>query len=79
MVAILTSIDRGGKSLFIQGICPSCGACLRELVGGRITEVLPNLQNIFVEGLKPRGRFQKYIRQFFAARQLSGHLIPPSD
>jgi hypothetical protein len=50
-------------------------AALQELIGGRITEVLPNLQNIFVEGLEPSGPFQKSIGQFVAARQLSDHPI----
>jgi hypothetical protein len=50
-------------------------AALQGLVGGRITEVLPGLQNIFVEGLEPSGPFQENIGQFVAARQLSGHLI----
>ena len=50
-------------------------ASLQELVGGRITEVLPSLQNIFVEDLEPSGPFQENIGQFFAARRLSGHPI----
>jgi hypothetical protein len=45
------------------------------LVGGRTTEVLPSLQNIFVEGLEPLGPFQENIGQFVAVRQLSGHPI----
>ena len=54
-------------------------ATLQELVGGRITEVLPSLQNIFVEELEPSGPFQKSIGQFVAARQLSGHSVVVSD
>jgi hypothetical protein len=50
-------------------------AALQEPVGGRITEVLPSLRNIFVEGLKPSGPFQENIGQFVAAQQLSGHPI----
>jgi len=38
--------------------------------GGSTTEVLPSLQNISVEGARP---FRENIRQFDAARQLSGH------
>jgi hypothetical protein len=48
---------------------------LQELVGDRITEVLPSLENIFVEGFEPLGPFQKKIGQFIAARQLSDHPI----
>jgi hypothetical protein len=58
---------------------PGIAAVLKELVGGRITEVLPNLRNIFVKGLEPSGAFQKNIGQFVDARQLSGHLIAISD
>jgi hypothetical protein len=54
---------------------PGIAAALQELVGGGITEVLPSLQRIFVEGLEPSGPFQKSIGQFVAARQLSGHPI----
>jgi hypothetical protein len=54
---------------------PGIAAGLQELVEGRITEVLPSLQNIFVEGLEPSGPFQENIEQFVAARQLSGHPI----
>jgi hypothetical protein len=54
-------------------------ATLQELVGSRITEVLPSLQNIFVEGLEPSGPFQKNIGQFIAARQLSDHPVAIFD
>jgi hypothetical protein len=56
---------------FAQGIT----AGLQELDGDRITEVLPSLQNIFVEGLEPAGPFQENMGQFVAARQLSDHPI----
>ena len=51
-------------------------AALEELVWDRITEVLPSLQNIFVEELEPDWRlFQKHIGQFITARQLSSHPV----
>jgi hypothetical protein len=50
-------------------------AALQELVAGRITEVLPSLQSIFVQGIEPSGPFQEKIGQFVAARRLSGHPI----
>ena len=34
---------------------PGIAAALQELVGGGIMEVLPSLQNIFVEELEPSG------------------------
>jgi hypothetical protein len=64
------------ENLYLSNeFAPGVVLALRELVGDRMTEVLPNLQNIFVEWLKPQDRFQKCIRQFVAARQLSGHPI----
>jgi hypothetical protein len=52
---------------------PGIVEALQVLVGGRTTEVLPSLQNIFfVEGLELSGPFQKNIEQFVASRQLSG-------
>jgi len=50
-------------------------AALQELVGARIAEVLPSLQNIFVEGLGPLRCFQENIGQFVTARQRSGHPV----
>ena len=64
------------KNLYLsKDFAPGIATALRELVGGRITDVLPRLQNIFVEGLEPSGPFQENIGQFVAARQLSGHPI----
>jgi hypothetical protein len=57
---------------------PGIAAALQELDGGRITEVLPSLQNIFVEGLELSGPVQENIGQFVAARQLSGRPIAVS-
>ena len=58
---------------------PGIAAALQELVEGRITEVLPSLQNIFVEALEALGPFQENIGQFAAARQLSNHPIAVFD
>ena len=54
---------------------PGIAVALQDVVGGRITVVMPSLQNIFVEGLEPSGPFQENIAQFVTARQLSGHLV----
>jgi hypothetical protein len=54
---------------------PGIAATLQELIGARITEVLPSLQNIFVEGPEPLRPLQENIGQFVAARQLSGRPI----
>jgi hypothetical protein len=64
------------KSLYLgEESAPDIAAALRELVGGRITEVLPSLQNIFVEGLEPSGLLREKFGQFVAARQLLGYPI----
>ena len=68
------------KNLYLsKEFAPGIAAALQELVGDRITEVLPSLQNIFVQGLEPSGSFQANIGQFLAARQLSNHPIAVSD
>ena len=68
------------KNLYLSKECsPGIAAALQELVGSRITAVLPSLQNIFVKGLEPSGSFQENIGQFVAARQLSDHPITIID
>jgi hypothetical protein len=68
------------KNLYLsKEFAPDIATVLQELVGDRMTEVLPSLQNIFVEGLEPSGPFQENIGQFVAARQLSDHHITISD
>ena len=56
---------------FVSLIAPA----LRELVEGRVTEVLPALQNIFLKGLESSRSVQESIRQFVAARQVTNHPI----
>jgi len=64
------------KNLYLsKEFAPGIAAALKELVEGRITVVLPSLQNIFVQGLEASGPFQEKIGHFVAARQLSGHPI----
>ena len=68
------------KNLYLSDIsAPDIATALQELVGSRITEVLPSLQNIFVEGLETSGPFQENIGRFVAARQLSDSPIVVSD
>jgi hypothetical protein len=68
------------KNLYLsKEFAPDIATVLQELVGDRMTEVLPSLQNIFVEGLEPSGLFQENIGQFVAARQRSDHPIALSD
>ena len=68
------------KDLYLsKEFAPGIAAALQELVGGRLTEVLPSLRNIFVKGLEPSEPFRKRIGQFVAARRLSNHRITISD
>ena len=62
------------KNLYIsEGFQLNMAFALRELAGGRTTEVLPSLQNIFLERFEPYS--QEAIRVFIATRQLSGRPI----
>jgi hypothetical protein len=54
------------------------GPALQELVVGGTTEVLPTLQNMFLEGLESSGAVQESIGQFVSARQVVGHPIAVS-
>ena len=64
------------ESLYLsEELASGIAAALQDLAGEGGTDVLPSLRNIFVEGLEPSGPFQKDIRQFLAARQLSNHPI----
>jgi hypothetical protein len=67
------------KNLYIsENAVSSIALALQHPVGGslgRTTQVLPNLQNLFLEGLQPSGPVQKGIEQFVKARQLSGNPI----
>ena len=63
----------GVKDLYIsQEFMPRLAPALKELVGERVTEVLPALQTLFLEGSLPSGPVQEAIEQFVAARYLAG-------
>jgi hypothetical protein len=64
------------KNLFLsENIAPRVVPALQELVGSRTTEVLPTLQNVFIEKLQPSGHVQEGIGKFVAARQVTSHPI----
>ena len=48
---------------------------LGELVGGRVLDVLPVLQNVHLHWHGPQGPLYKPVGQFVAARELSGHPV----
>ena len=67
------------KNLYLsKEFAPRIVAALQELDGGRTTEVLPTLQNIFLEEVEPGGRVQEDIGRIVAVRQVSGHTITVS-
>ena len=58
------------KNLYLSGqVAPRIVPALQELVGTRTMEVLPTLQNIFLEELQPSGPVQEGIERFVATRQ----------
>jgi hypothetical protein len=68
------------KNLYLsKEFAPRIAPALQQLVGGRATEVLPTLQNIFLEELQPSGPVHEAIGQFVASRQRSDHPMVVSD
>jgi hypothetical protein len=64
------------KNLYLsKEFAPRIAPSLQELVGQRATEMLPNLQSLFVEDLHPSGPIQEDIGKFVAARQVSDQPI----
>jgi len=64
------------KSLYVsEALRPLVNPALRELTGERVTEVLPVLQNLFLEGFQPSEPVLEAIEPFLAARQISDHPI----
>ena len=57
---------------------PRIGPALQELVDGKTIDVLPALENIFLQGLKPERSVEEGIGEFVAARQVAGHPITVS-
>ena len=67
------------KDLFLSDtIAPRVVPALQELVGGRMTEVLPTLQNVFLGKVHSSGPVQEGVGKFIAARQLTSHPIAVS-
>jgi hypothetical protein len=70
----------GVKNLHLsQEFAPRIAPSLQELVGGRTTEVLPALQNLFLEKLHPSRPVEEAIGKFVAARQLTNHPVAISQ
>ena len=65
------------KNLHIsEGFARRIVPALQELVEDRRIEVLPALENVFLEGLEPSsGPVEKGIGQFVAMREVTGHSV----
>jgi len=64
------------KDLYISSeFAPRIVPALQELVGERVTEVLPALQTLYLEEPIPSGPVQEIVGQFVAARQLSNYPV----
>ena len=65
------------KNLYLSDeFVPSVARALQELVGGRMTDVLSTLENIFLEGFQPTsGPLHEGIEKFVSARRLTGHPV----
>jgi hypothetical protein len=67
------------RSFYISSeLMPSIAATLQELVGERVSEVLPALQTLFLEEILRSDPVQGAIGKFVAARQLSSHPVTVS-
>ncbi len=63
------------KNLYLsEQFAPRIAPVLQELTGGR-TEVLPTLQNLFLEGFQPSEPVDEDIVRFISARQLTNRPI----
>jgi len=58
-----------------EGPVPFIVPALQELSGERVTEVLPTLENLFLEGPQPSGPVKEAIQKFIAARQFFGYPV----
>jgi hypothetical protein len=69
----------GVKDLYLsKQFSPRIVPALRELRGGSTMEVLPALQNVFLEGFQPSEPVEEGTAQFISVRQLANHPITVS-
>ena len=67
------------KNLYLsEEYVPHIAHALQELVGGRTAEILPNLENIFLDKFRPLGPLHEDIEKFIAARRLASHPVAVS-
>ena len=64
------------KNLYLSDeFVPRIAPALQELVGGRTTEGLPTLENIFLEGFQPSRSLHEGIEKFVAARRFTSYPV----
>jgi hypothetical protein len=64
------------KNLYLSDeFGPRIAPALQALVGGRTTEGLPTLENVFLQGFQPSGPLHEGIERFVAARRLTSHPV----
>ena len=64
------------KNLYLcEEVARRIAPALQELVGDRITEVLPILENIFLEGFESLRSVEEGIGRFISAREVAGNPI----
>ena len=66
------------KNLYLsEEVALYVASALQELSDERVTEVLPALQDVFIDGLQPSGPVREVFQKFVAARgrQVSGHPV----
>ena len=67
------------KNLYLsEEIARRIVPALQDLIGERVTEVLPTLENIFLEEGQRSGHVQEGIQQFVTMRQATNHPIAVS-
>jgi hypothetical protein len=64
------------KNLYLsEQFAPRIAPALQELTGERTTEVLPALQNLFLQGFQPSKPVHEGLARFISARQLINHPV----
>jgi hypothetical protein len=58
-----------------RDLVPLIATALQVLIGPRVTDVLPNLRNIFLEGSAIPGTVPEALQPFLTARRLSGQSV----
>jgi len=68
------------KNLYLsKQFVPHIAPALQEIAGGGTIEVLPTLQDLYLEGFQPSELVQEGIEQFISARQATDHPLAISD